>query len=50
MEVIHDGVKNRHTIVKNSKTIIIVPLTPKQVYEDQIKLKGEHKAMGRESR
>jgi len=48
MEAIHDGVKNRHTIVKNSKTIIIVPLTPKQVYEDQIKLKGEHKAMERE--
>jgi hypothetical protein len=42
MEAIHDG-------VKNSKTIIIVPLTPKQVYKDQIKLKGEHEAMGREN-
>ena len=28
-KVIHDGVKNRYTIVKDSKTITLVPLTPK---------------------
>jgi len=36
------GVKNRYTIVKDGKTITLVPLTPKQVYDDQIKLKSEH--------
>ena len=29
------------------KTITLVPFTPKQVYDDQIKLKSEHEAMGR---
>jgi len=48
-KAIHDGVKNRYTIVKDGKTITLVPLTPKQVYEDQIKLKSEHEAMGREN-
>jgi hypothetical protein len=46
---IHDGVKNRYTIVKDGKTITLVTLTPKQVYDDQIKLKSEHEAMGREN-
>jgi hypothetical protein len=46
---IHDGVKNRYTIVKDGKTITLVPLTPKQVYDDQIKLKSEHEEMGREN-
>jgi hypothetical protein len=48
-KAIHDGVKNRYTIVKDGKTITLVPLTPKQVYDDQIKLKSEHEAMGREN-
>ena len=39
-KAIHDGVKNRYTIVKDSKTITLLPLTPKQVYDDQIKLKS----------
>ena len=43
-KAIHDGVKNRYTIVKNGKTITLVPLIPKQVYDDQIKLKSEHEA------
>ena len=30
-KTIHDGVKNRYTIVKDGKTIILVPFTPKQV-------------------
>jgi hypothetical protein len=38
---IHDGVKNRYTIVIDGKTITLFPLTPKQVYDDQIKLKSK---------
>ena len=38
-----------YTIVKDGKTTTLVPLTPKQVYDDQIKLKREHGAMGREN-
>jgi hypothetical protein len=51
-KAIHDGVKNRYTIVKDGKTITLdqdMTLTPKQVYDDQIKLKSEHEAMGREN-
>jgi hypothetical protein len=36
---IHHGFRNRYFIVKDSKTIIFIPLSPKQVYEDQMKLK-----------
>ena len=39
--VTHDGFKNRHTLVKDGKTITLVPLTPRQVYEDQMKMKRE---------
>jgi hypothetical protein len=28
MQAIHDGVKNRYTIVKDGKTITLVPLHP----------------------
>jgi hypothetical protein len=45
-KAIHDEVKNRYTIVKDGKTITLVPLTPKQVYDDQIKLKSEYEVMG----
>jgi hypothetical protein len=48
-KTIHYGVKNKYTIVKDGKTIIFVPLTPKQVYDNQLKLKSEHGAMGREN-
>ena len=48
-KTIHDRVKNKYTIVKDGKTIILVPLTPKQVYDNQIKLKSEHEVMGREN-
>ena len=44
-----DGIKNRYTIIKDGKTITLVPLTPKQVYDDQIKLKSEHETIGREN-
>ena len=33
------GSKNRYSFVKDTKTITPVPLTPIQVYEDQMKLK-----------
>ena len=42
MKVNHDGFKNMHSFVKDNKTITLVPLTLRQVYEDQIKLKKEN--------
>ena len=41
-KVTHDGFKNRHSFVKDNKTITLVPLTPRQVYEDQMKLKRDN--------
>jgi hypothetical protein len=40
--IIHDGFNNRYSFVKDNRTITLVPLTPKQVYEDQVKLKREN--------
>jgi hypothetical protein len=39
--VIHDGFRNMYNFVKDEKTIKFAPLTLKQVYEDQLKLKSE---------
>lgn len=41
-KAVHDGVRNRYTVVRDGKTITLVPLTPKQVHDDQIKLKREY--------
>ena len=41
-KVNHDGFKNRYSFVKDNKTITLVPLTLRQVYEDQMKLKKEN--------
>ena len=41
-KVNHDRFKNRHSFVKDSKTITLILLTPRQVYEDQMKLKSEN--------
>ena len=41
-KVNHDGFKNRHSFEKDNKTITLVPLTLRQVYEDQMKLKREN--------
>jgi hypothetical protein len=41
MRVIHDGFRNRYTILKDGKTIIFISLSLKQVYDDQLKLKKE---------
>ena len=38
----HDEFKNKHSFVKDNKTITLVPLTPRKVNEDQIKLKREN--------
>ncbi|KAL2471229.1 Uncharacterized protein Adt_39365 [Abeliophyllum distichum] len=35
------GFKNRYSFVKDGNPVTLVPLTPKQVYEDQLRLKGE---------
>jgi len=40
-KAIHDGFRNRFTIIKDGKIITLVPLSPKQVYHDQMKLKKE---------
>ncbi|XP_062075289.1 uncharacterized protein LOC133779331 [Humulus lupulus] len=40
--VSHDGYSNRYSFVFNERPITLVPLTPKQVYEDQVKLKKEN--------
>jgi hypothetical protein len=39
--VTHDGFKNMYSFVKGGKTIKLAPLTPSQVYGDQLKLKSE---------
>ncbi|XP_059446590.1 uncharacterized protein LOC132178153, partial [Corylus avellana] len=41
-KVTYDGFNNRHSFVKDNRTITLVLLTPKQVYEDQMKLKREN--------
>ena len=41
-KVNYDGFKNRHSFVKDNKTITFVPLTTRKVYEDQMKLKREN--------
>ena len=37
----HDGFKNMYSFVKGGKTIKLAPLTPSQVYKNQLKLKSE---------
>ena len=40
-KAIKDGFTKRYSFVVNNKPITLVHLTPKHVYEDQLKLKGE---------
>ncbi len=40
-KVMHDGFKNRYSFVMNGKPITLIPLTPRQVYEDQKKIKSD---------
>lgn len=37
--VIHDGYRNRYSFVKDGKKVTLAPLTPTQVFEDQIRIK-----------
>jgi hypothetical protein len=50
--VTHDGFKNRHSFIKDNKTVTFVPLTPREVYKDQMKIERrewvEKKLWGRE--
>ncbi|KAL2467030.1 CCHC-type domain-containing protein [Abeliophyllum distichum] len=39
-KVKHDRVRNRYNFVKDEKPVTLVPLTPQQVYDAQMKLKG----------
>ncbi|KAL2517986.1 Uncharacterized protein Adt_14233 [Abeliophyllum distichum] len=39
-KVKHVRVRNRYNLVKNEKPVRLVPLTPQQVYDAQMKLKG----------
>ena len=39
--VTHDGYLNRYSFVMNKKQITLAPLTPKQVYEDQMSIQKE---------
>jgi len=37
----HDGRTNKYSFVMHGKPITLVPLTPQQVYEDQVRIKKE---------
>ena len=37
-KVLHNGYKNRYSFTMDGKPFTLVPLTPKQVYEDQVRL------------
>jgi hypothetical protein len=39
--VMHDGFKNRYSFVMNEKPVTLVPLSPQQAYEDQLRIKNE---------
>ncbi|XP_052486318.1 uncharacterized protein LOC128041056 [Gossypium raimondii] len=38
-KVIHDGFTNRYTFKYDGKNVTLVPMTPRQVYKDQLKLR-----------
>ncbi|XP_071926125.1 uncharacterized protein [Coffea arabica] len=40
--VTFDGRSNKYTLLHNGKRMILTPLTPSQVYEDQLKLQREY--------
>ncbi|GKV43146.1 hypothetical protein SLEP1_g50479 [Rubroshorea leprosula] len=44
--VTHDGFKNRYSFVIEGKTITLAPLSPRQVYEDQLSVKKESEVEG----
>ena len=40
-KVQHDGFTNKYSFLHNQRTVTLVPLTPSQVYEDQVRLQKE---------
>ena len=40
-KVQHDGFTNKYPFVHNQRTVTLVPLTPSQVYEDQVRLQKD---------
>ncbi|GKV11635.1 hypothetical protein SLEP1_g22875 [Rubroshorea leprosula] len=44
--VTHDGFKNHYSFVMEGKTITLAPLSPRQVYEDQLRVKKESELEG----
>lgn len=38
----HDGYKNRYSFEKDGRKVTLSPLKPKQVFEDQMKLRHSH--------
>ena len=40
-KVQHDGFTNKNSFVHNQRTVTLVPLTPSQVYEDQVRLQKD---------
>ncbi|XP_074565168.1 uncharacterized protein LOC141821722 [Curcuma longa] len=40
-KAMHDGFKNKYSFMMHGKLVTLVPLTPKQVYEDQLRIKNE---------
>ena len=40
-KVQHDGFTNKYSFVHNQRTVTLVPLTPSQVYEDQVRLQKD---------
>lgn len=44
MRVVHDVFKNKYLFIKDEKCITLVPLSLKQVYDSQLKLKRNSEA------
>ena len=40
-KVQHDGFTNKYSFMHNQRTVTLVPLTPSQVYEDQVRLQKD---------
>ncbi|MDD0148413.1 hypothetical protein PSY31_22165, partial [Shigella flexneri] len=40
-QVKHDGFTNKYSFVLNQRSINLVPMTPQQLYEDQVRLQKE---------
>ena len=41
----HDGFKNMYTLIMDGKRYHLGPLTPKQIFEDQIRIKQQYEEM-----